>query len=131
MKVNEYIQKYLYSIQSILLYKQDAYDFSTPYQLEINRQNAHNELVKEYILPMLKLDSDSSDTDVYVLTKYILSNLDKVWKIYDDTEFDLTNNTCLKILSRYLEKLFTSTECKYFLEGKTKGLRGITYNKTL
>lgn len=127
MLSNDYIQKYLYSIQTILLYKQDACDLSTPYQLEMNRQNAHNELVANYILPMLKTDSSFSDTDVYVKTKLILSNLDKVWKIYDDTKFDLTNNTCLTLLARYLEKLFTSSECKNYLEGRTKHLRGITF----
>lgn len=127
MTSNEHIQKYLHSIQAILLYKQDACDLSTPYQLEANRQNAHNELVANYILPMLKIDSSFSDTDVYVKTKLILSNLDKVWKIYDYTEFDLTNDTCLAFLAMYLEKLFTSSECKNYLEGRTEHLRGITF----
>lgn len=125
--MNTAIQKYLYSLQNILFYQQDAGDFYTPYQLEMNRQHAHNELVANHILPMLKLDSSFSDTDVYVRTKLILSNLDKVWKIYDDTEFDLKNDTCLAFLSRYLEKLFTSSECKNYLEGKTEHLRGITF----
>lgn len=125
--MNTAIQKYLYSLQNILFYQQDACDFCTPYQLEMNRQNAHNELVANHILPMLKLDSSFSDTDVYIRTKLIFSNLDKVWKIYDNTEFDLKDDTCLAFLALYLEKLFTSSECKNYLEGKTEHLRGITF----
>lgn len=127
MSMKDAIQKYLYSLQNILFYQQDAGDFSTPYQLEMKRQNAHNELVANHILPMLKLDSSFSDTDVYVRTKLILSNLDKVWKIYDNTEFDLKDDTCLAFLSLYLEKLFTSSECKNYLEGRTEYIRGINF----
>ena len=129
MDMNTAIQKYLYSLQNILFYQQDACDFSTPYQLEMNRQNAHNELVANHILPLLNIEKENgfSDTDVYVRTKLILSNLDKVWKIYDNTEFDLKDDTCLAFLSLYLEKLFASSECKNYLEGRTEHLRGITF----
>lgn len=125
--MNTTIQKYLYALQAILFYKA-ACDFQTPYQLEMNRQNAHNELVTNYILPMLTIEGCSfAESDVYVRTKLILSNLDKVWKIYDDTEFDLTDDMCLAFLSKYLERLFSSSECKNYLEGRTEYLRGINF----
>ena len=79
--MNTAIQKYLYSLQNILFYQQDAGDFSTPYQLEMNRQNAHNELVANHILPMLKLDSSFSVIYVYVRTKLIYSKLQLTLRI--------------------------------------------------
>lgn len=119
----EYILNYLYALQNILAYKSDAMDFMTPYGLETRRQDAHNAMVQNVILPMLKSDVDSSE--VYIRTKTITDNLDKVWKIYDSTPFDLLDDDCIPWLAKYLEKLFLSTECKYYLEGVTAYMHGI------
>lgn len=58
-------------------------------------------------------------------TKDITDNLDKVWAIYDGSPFDLLDDDCISWLASYLEKLFSSAECKNFLECKTQYIHGI------
>lgn len=119
----ETILKYLFALQNLALYKQDACDYMSPYQLDKIRSIAHNNLVQNVILPIL--DKNADESLVYVRSKDILSNLDKVWKIYDKTEFDLTNDDCIQWLAIYLWKFIIKTECRYFLEGKTDFIHGI------
>ena len=117
--------RYLFSLQSILMYKTDANDWQTPYQLETNRQNAHRKLFDDAILPMLRLEEGSDENDAYMRSKDIFGNLDKVWKIYDDSEMDLTDDSCIPWMVIYLWKLISSTEGKFFLEGRTQYIHGI------
>lgn len=120
----EYILKYLYSLQAILEYKIDTKDYATPYAFETRRKEAHDAMIENVILPLLNSDVDSSE--VYIRTKMITDNLDKVFKIYDDTPFDLLDDDyCIPWLAKYLRKLFYSTECKYYLEGVTAHIHGI------
>lgn len=121
-KDTEYILRYLFALQSIAAYKADMMDYMTPYGLETRRQEAHDAMVEHVILPMLDADDKAL---VYVRTKDITDNLDKVWAIYDLTPFDLLDDDCISWLASYLEKLFSSTECKYFLEGKIQYIHGI------
>ena len=118
----DYIRRYLYSLQNIASYKNDTMDYMTPYALETRRQEAHNTMVQNLILPMLE---ECDESEVYIRTKDITDNLDKVWKIYDNSPFNLLDDDCISWLAKYMEKLFASTECKYFLEGKTGGIHGI------
>ena len=118
----EYILRYLFALQGIAEYKADMMDYMTPYELEARRQEAHDAMVEHVILPML----DTNDkAQVYARTKEITDNLDKVWAIYDGCPFDLLDNDCISWLANYMEKLFSSAECKNFLEGKTQGVNGI------
>ena len=117
--------RYVFSLQSIALYKMDANDWQTPYQLENIRKNAHNKLFNDNILPTLNFVEGFDEHDSYMRSKDIFSNLDKVWKIYDDTDFDITKDECVPWMVIYLWKLLRSTECKYFLEGKTHFVHGL------
>ena len=101
-------------------------DYMTPYGLETRRQEAHDAMVEHVILPMLDADDKAQ---VYARTKDITDNLDKVWAIYDGSPFDLLDDDCISWLAIYLEKLFSSTECKNFLEGKTQYIHGIHIQK--
>lgn len=117
--------RYLFTLQSIAQYKFDANDCSTPYQFEQSRKIAHDRLFQENILPTLKLEEGFSEYDAYNRSKEIFSNLDRVWKIYDETEFDLTKDDTIPWLVLYLWKLLRSTEGKYYLEGHTQYIHGI------
>ena len=121
-KDTEYILHYLFALQNIAAYKADMMDYMTPYGLETRRQEAHDAMVEHVILPMLDADDKAL---VYARTKDITDNLDKVWAIYDGSPFDLLDDNCISWLAGYLKKLFSSTECKYFLEGKTQYIHGI------
>ena len=123
--VHEEIIRYIVVLQQIACYKFDADDVSTPYQLEMSRQAAHKTLFEKRILPMLKPVEGITDDDMFQRTKEIFSNLDKVWKIYDATEFDLKDDECVQWLCIYLQKFLFSTETLLFLEGKTKNIHGI------
>jgi hypothetical protein len=117
--------RYLFTLQSIALYKFDTDDYSTPYQFEQSRKIAHDRLFQENILPTLKLEEGFSEYDAYNRSKEIFSNLDRVWKIYDETEFDLTKDDTIPWLVLYLWKLLRSTEGEYYLEGHTQYIHGI------
>lgn len=117
--------KYVLALQNITQYKADANDWQTPYQLETIRQNAHRELFDNAILPLLKLDEDISEDDVYLRSKELFSNLDKIWKIYDGTEFDLTDDNCMEWMVLYLYRFLNTTETKLYLEGKIQYIHGI------
>lgn len=121
-KATEYILRYLSVLQSITAYKEDQMDYMTPYALETRRQIAHDALVKHVILPMLNTDDKAL---VYERSKDITDNLDKVWDIYDGSPFDQLDDDCIPWLAHYLDKLFSSSECKNFLEGKTAYIHGI------
>lgn len=122
----EYIE-YCIALQRIALYRADTDDYTTPYQLEMCRQAAHMKLFEERILPILKPVDSFSETDVFMRTKEIFSNLDKVWKTYGQTDFDLVNDECADFLPYYLQKFIESSECKNFLEGRTAYLRNINF----
>ena len=112
----ENVLRYLFTLQNIAQYKIDADDVQTPYQFEMARKSMHDKLFNENILPMLKCEDEQL---AYMRSKEIFANLDKVWGIYDQTPFDLTNDECITWMGVYLWKLLNTTECKYFLEGKT------------
>jgi len=117
--------KYVLALQNIMQYKVDANDWQTPYQLETIRQNAHQELFDNAILPLLELNESVSEDDVYLRSKELFSNLDKIWKIYDQTEFDLTDDNCMEWMVLYLYKFLNTTETKLYLEGKIQYIHGI------
>lgn len=108
--------RYLFALQNIAQYKINADDVCTPYQFEMSRKYMHDRLFRENILPMLKCEDEQLS---YMRSKEIFANLDKVWKIYDETLFDITNDECVTRMVVYLWELLNTTECRYFLEGKT------------
>lgn len=126
MTMEERIKNYLFALQRIELYKEDSGDCMSPYQFEMNRIDAHRELFDNDILPFLRHDVEGfNEHDAFVRSKELFSNLDKIWAIYDATPFDIKKDTCVKWLAKYLYKFLTSTETKYFLEGKTQFIHGI------
>lgn len=117
--------KYVTALQNIVQYKLDANDWQTPYQLETIRQNAHKKLFDEAILPLLQLSDGFDESEAYLRSKELFANLDKIWHIYDNTNFDLTKDADLQFMLIYLHKFLNTTETKYYLEGKTQYIHGI------
>lgn len=119
------IDGYVSVLQAIAEYKADTDDDRTPYQLEMRRKDMHDRLFSEDILPALSLRKGFTENDAYLRSKDIFSNLDKVWRIYDMTEFDITDDNCAKWLVTHLYHFLQTTETKYFLEGVTDKIHGI------
>lgn len=119
------INDYVSVLQAIAEYKVDVEDDRTPYQLEMRRKDMHDKLFTEDILPILSLRKGFTENDAYFRSKEIFSNLDKVWRIYDMTEFDITDDNCTKWLVTHLYHFLQTTETKYFLEGVTDKIHGI------
>jgi len=119
------IYEYVGLLQSIALYQFDADDIQTPYAFEMKRKELHENLFREHILPHCNPTEGFTEQDMYARTKDIFANLDKVWAIYDASEFDLKDDSCVTFLCRYLEKLLSSTEAVYYIEGRTKHIHGI------
>ena len=113
---------YCIVLQSIADMQYDADMLGTAYGLESRREEAH-EKVMDFVMGSLNPEADYNE--VYLRTKDIMSRLDKVWKIYDDTPFDILSKEFIVWMPHYLTRLFASTECKYYLEGKIDGLRNV------
>lgn len=124
-KLADDILEYLEILQAIATYKVDAADNHTPYQLEIRRKDAHDRLFNEDILPLLTLKDGFTEDDAYLRSKDLFSNLDKIWKIYDLTDFDITDGNCIRWLQAHLYHFLLTTETLYYLEGVTGGIHGI------
>lgn len=123
--ISDEIIDYVTVLRDITLYKSDTKEFSTPYTLENMRDAAHKKLFQDKILPMCHLVENFTENDAYERTKEIFSNLDKVWAVYDATEFDWSSRCFVRFMSEYLQKFLLSTEVLYFIEGRTQFVHGI------
>lgn len=122
------ILDYLEILKAIQEYRADSEDTSTPYGLEMRRQELHKNLVSTYTA--LWLNDDLVDaSEVYERSKIVLGHLDKVCEVYSlCEEWKLKDDADVKWMMRYLYKYLTSTEVKnYFERGLTPhSLIGLT-----
>lgn len=120
------ILDYLFALQRIELYKEDSGDWQSPYQLEMCRIEMHRKLFDNQILPTLHLDVEGfTEDDAFIRSKELFGNLDKIWRIYDLTPFDIKEDNDVAWMAKYLDKFLNTTETKYFLEGRIQFIHGI------
>ena len=126
-EMDDVIKDYVTTLQSIVDYKTFSDDTRTPYTLEMQRQQLHNELFQDHILIFLDFDDqyEFTEHDAYLRSKEIFANLDKVYRIYDMSPFDIADDHCVRDLCKYLKKFLLTTETIYFLNGKTDYIHGI------
>ena len=88
----------------------------TPYSLETQRQNLHDYIVMALVD---RLPESIDKTDVYMRSKEILSNLDKVNAVYSTAnEWMLKSDEDINHMTNDLYKFLTSREVLLYLEGK-------------
>lgn len=112
--------EYVMSIQSILLYKFDADDFSTPYTLNNIRVNAHQKIID--VLSRLNMFKSVDEFALYDRSKLIFDNLDRVWNLtYPNVEFDLKNDDNISTMVALLEEfIFDDKTIEYLVNGDVK-----------
>lgn len=112
--LKETLLRYLYILSSI----QESRDICdrTPYNLETQRQNLHDYIVMALVD---RLPEGIDNIEVYMRSKEILSNLDKVNAIYSSAnEWMLKTNEDINHMANDLYKFLTSRETLLYLEGK-------------
>ena len=124
-EIYDEIIDYVELLHSIMSYKYDADDASTPYTFEVKRTELHENLFRNRILPLCNPVDGFTEDDMYLRTKELFANLDKIWRIYDLTEFDLKKRECVRFMCQYLQKFLFTTETLYFIEGRTAYIHGI------
>ena len=126
--MKEKIQDYLRIMQTIEMMKgDDDLSFVTPYGMNARRMDLHDALFRELYKTLSPVEG-FMENDVYWRSKEIFSRLDKVFKLYNDFDLDLTNTEHITILTGDLEKFLSRTEVKYYLEGRTGGIHGVIEN---
>jgi hypothetical protein len=112
--LKETLLHYLYILSSI----QESREICdrTPYSLETQRQNLHDYIVMALVD---RLPEGIDNTDVYMRSKEILSNLDKVNVIYSSAnEWMLKTDEDINHMANDLYKFLNSRETLLYLEGK-------------
>ena len=112
--LKETLLHYLYILSSI----QESRDICdrTPYNLETQRQNLHDYIVMALVD---RLPEGIDNIEVYMRSKEILSNLDKVNAIYSSAnEWMLKTDEDINHMVNDLYKFLTSRETLLYLEGK-------------
>ena len=112
--LKETLLRYLYILSSI----QESRDICdrTPYNLETQRQNLHDYIVMALVD---RLPEGIDNIEVYMRSKEILSNLDKVNAIYSSAnEWMLKTDEDINHMANDLYKFLTSRETLLYLEGK-------------
>ena len=112
--LKETLLRYLYILSSI----QESRDICdrTPYNLETQRQNLHDYIVMALVD---RLPEGIDNIEVYMRSKEILSNLDKVNVIYSSAnEWMLKTDEDINHMANDLYKFLTSRETLLYLEGK-------------
>ena len=112
--LKETLLHYLYILSSI----QESRDICdrTPYNLETQRQNLHDYIVMALVD---RLPEGIDNIEVYMRSKEILSNLDKVNVIYSSAnEWMLKTDEDINHMANDLYKFLTSRETLLYLEGK-------------
>ena len=112
--LKETLLRYLYILSSI----QESRDICdrTPYNLETQRQNLHDYIVMALVD---RLPEGIDNIEVYMRSKEILSNLDKVNAIYSSAnEWMLKTDEDINHMANDLYKFLTSRTTLLYLEGK-------------
>ena len=112
--LKETLLRYLYILSSI----QESRDICdrTPYNLETQRQSLHDYIVMALVD---RLPEGIDNIEVYMRSKEILSNLDKVNAIYSSAnEWMLKTDEDINHMANDPYKFLTSRETLLYLEGK-------------
>ena len=112
--LKETLLHYLYILSAI----QESREICdrTPYSLETQRQNLHDYIVMALVD---RLPEGADKTDVYMRSKKILSNLDKVNAVYSTAnEWLLKSDEDINHMTNDLFKFLTSRVTLLYLEGK-------------
>jgi len=118
------IKDYLKILQRIAMVKGDDEFATTPYMLNRDRIEAHDKLFDE-LFTYLTPEPGQTREDCYWRSKEIFSRLDKVFKLYNEFDLDLTSNDDIMILTKDLYRFLISTEVKLYLEGKIGVIKGV------
>lgn len=118
------INDYLMVLQRIAMVKGDDEFATTPYMLNRQRIEAHDALFDE-LFTYLKPVAGQTREDCYWRSKELFSRLDKIFRLFNDFDLDLTDSEHIRFLTKDLDKFLFKTEVKYYLEGKTKGIHGV------
>lgn len=122
--MEELIQEYLRILQCIAISKGGDEFAPTIPAYNTRRMDVHDRLFKE-LLEGLALAENFTEEDAYWRTKEIFSRLDKVFRLYNDWDLDLTNSEDVYLLSKDLYKFLYKTETSMYLEGRIDGIRGV------
>lgn len=122
--MNEVITEYTGILQCIALSKEgDIYAPTVPC-LDARRTDIHQRLFEE-LMSRLSLVDGFTEYDAFQRSKEIFSRLDKVFRLYNAFDLNLEDTEHIIILSKDLERFLSSTEVKYYLEGRTSGIHGV------
>ena len=122
--MSELITEYMRILQCIAISKGgDIYTPTLP-SLNARRMDIHQRLFEE-LMSRLSLVDGFTEDDAFQRSKEIFSRLDKVFRIYNDFELNLEDTEHIIILSKDLKRFLSSTEVKYYLEGRTSGIHGV------
>lgn len=122
--MNEVITEYMRILQCIAISKGgDIYTPTLP-SFNARRMDIHQRLFEE-LMSRLSLVDGFTEDDAFQRSKEIFSRLDKVFRLYNTFELNLEDTEHIMILSKDLERFLSSTEVKYYLEGRTSGIHGV------
>lgn len=125
--MEELIQEYLRILQCIAISKGGDEFARTIPAYNTRRMDIHDRLFKE-LLGGLALAENFTEDDAYWRSKEIFSRLDKVFRLYNDWNLDLTNSEDVYLLSKDLYKFLHKTETSMYLEGRISGIDGVIDN---
>lgn len=118
------IREYMRILQCIAISKGgDIYAPTLP-AYNTRRMDIHQRLF-EKIMQGLTLVDGFTDDDAFWRSKEIFSRLDKVFRLYNDFDLNLEDTEHIEILSKDLKRFLSSTEVKYYLEGRISGIHGV------
>lgn len=122
--MSEVIAEYMRILQCIAISKGgDIYAPTLP-SFNARRMDIHQRLFEELMSSLSLVDGFTED-DAFWRSKEIFSRLDKVFRLYNDFDLNLENTEHIMILSKDLERFLSSTEVKYYLEGRISGIHGV------
>ena len=116
--MEEKIKDYLHVIYAIALSKGGDMFAPTIPGMNIQRMDKHDALFNE-IASSLSLAEGFTSDDAYWRSKDLFANLDKIFRLYNDFDLDLTNREHVTLLEKDLYRFISSTEVKNFLDGRT------------
>lgn len=118
------IREYMRILQCIAVSKGgDIYAPTLP-AYNAKRMDIHQRLFDK-LMEELNLVDGFSSNDAFWRSKEIFSRLDKVFRLYNDFELDLTDTKHIILLSEDLCRFLSKTEVEYYLEGRTSGIHGV------
>lgn len=116
--MEELVKEYLRILQCIAISKGGDEFAPTIPSFNTRRMDVHDRLFDE-IKGRLNFAEHFTENDAYWRSKEIFSRLDKVFRLYNDFDLDLTNTEHIIILSKDLYKFLCNTTVSYYLEGRT------------